>query len=186
MKKLSYKRLLSLLLALALLAGLAAPAAATESEPGITWEQVDNSAVSVRTQTEAAPVEETAPYAATDVVRVSIVLEDASVIEQGYQLEGIGENESARTYRKHLETVQDQVSTAIEKKLGGTLDVAWNLTLAANIISANVQYGQISAIETVAGVSQVVIETVTPPMWWRRTRMRIPTWALLPARSARR
>lgn len=31
--------------------------------------------------------------------------------------------------------------------MGTELDVVWNLTLAANIISANVQYGQIEDIK---------------------------------------
>ena len=37
--------------------------------------------------------------------------------------------------------------------------MVWNLTLATNIISANVQYGQIEKIENVQGVKQVLIET---------------------------
>ena len=49
------------------------------------------------------------------------------------------------------------------KSIGGKLDVVWNLTLAANIISANVKFGQIAAIEAVKGVKEVLIETCYEP-----------------------
>ena len=39
----------------------------------------------------------------------------------------------------------------------------WNLTLAANIISANVQYGQIEDIKAVSGVRDVVLEALYEP-----------------------
>lgn len=41
---------------------------------------------------------------------------------------------------------------------GSRLDVVWNLTLAANLISANVKYGQIQDILSVDGVADVVVE----------------------------
>ena len=41
--------------------------------------------------------------------------------------------------------------------------MVWNLTLAANLISANVEYGQIAAISQVPGVKQVVLETRYEP-----------------------
>ena len=46
---------------------------------------------------------------------------------------------------------------------GQSLDVVWNLTLATNIISANVQYGQIEKIEKIKGVDSVLIETQYEP-----------------------
>ena len=47
-------------------------------------------------------------------------------------------------YRARLENEHASVISRIEKNvLGGeSLDVVWNMTLAANIISANVLYGQ--------------------------------------------
>lgn len=54
--------------------------------------------------------------------------------------------------------------TISKKALGGeALDVVWNLTLAANIISANVEYGQIGKIEKISGVEAVLIETRYEP-----------------------
>ena len=44
--------------------------------------------------------------------------------------------------------------------LGGEkLDVVWNLTIAANIISANVPLDKIDAISNVFGVKKVIVET---------------------------
>ncbi len=42
------------------------------------------------------------------------------------------------------------MTARIEQAMGTELDVVWNLTLAANIISANVQYGQIEDIKAVS------------------------------------
>lgn len=68
-------------------------------------------------------------------------------------------------YRQKLETKQEKMAKTISKKaLGGeALDVVWNLTLAANIISANVEYGQIEKIEKISGVEAVLIETRYEP-----------------------
>ena len=48
-----------------------------------------------------------------------------------------------------MEEKQAEMEDAISEQVlnGDELDVVWNLTLAANIISANVQYGQIEKIE---------------------------------------
>ena len=52
------------------------------------------------------------------------------------------------------------MTAAIERQAldGETLDVVWNLTLAANIISANVPYGKLEEIAKVPGVQDVVLE----------------------------
>ena len=68
-------RVLSLLLMISLLTGLAVPVTAAPAQPGVTITQVDNSAVSVnplqRDDGELTPME---PWIDTDVVRVSIIL----------------------------------------------------------------------------------------------------------------
>ena len=70
-----------------------------------------------------------------------------------------GENNGI-TWEK-VESKQDKMAKTISKKAldGQSLDVVWNLTLATNIISANVQYGQIEKIEKIKGVDSVLIET---------------------------
>lgn len=165
MKAKTFKRLLSLAMALAMLIALAIPAGAVDDN-SITFEKVDNSTVSASVS-EREPIEETeeaaAPYADTDVVRVSIVLEEPSTIEAGYSTIDIASNASAMAYRAQLETEQDSVTNSIERAIGDDLDVVWNLTLAANIISANVEYGQIEEIMNTQGVANVVIETQYEP-----------------------
>ena len=152
-------RVLSLLLVAALLTGLAAPVQAYGPRSSVTFTQVDNSAVSV------SPIERTeeelhgmVDHLDTDVVRVSILLEQASTIKAGFSTLGIAENASAMSYRESLKADQDAVVHRIEAATGSKLDVVWNLTLAANLISANVRYGQIEAIRATPGVKSVYIE----------------------------
>ena len=159
MKKRLSTRVLSLLLVLALVSGLAAPAFAVTPGSGVTITQVDNSAVSVDL---LKPVDEELhtmdEYIDTDVVRVSIILEQASTIKAGFSTVDIASDKAAMTYRETLKTEQEQMVSRISSAIKGELDVLWNLTLAANLISANVRYGQIEAIKAVSGVKDVVIE----------------------------
>ncbi|MCR4673299.1 MAG: S8 family serine peptidase [Lachnospiraceae bacterium] len=101
---------------------------------------------------------------ADEVVRVSIVVEGEPTTQK-FGTADIASNKEALAYRAKLESKQAEVTAAIEAEvLGGeTLDVKWNLTLAANVISANVTYGQIPAILKVAGVEKVVVETKYEP-----------------------
>ena len=96
---------------------------------------------------------EEADYADTDMVRVSIVMETASTVGAGFATEDIAHNNAAMSYRAGLVKEQSGVQAKIEKATGEKLDVVWNLTLAANIISANVAYGQIPALEKIPGLS---------------------------------
>ena len=100
------------------------------------------------------------------MVRVSIVLSDPSTLDKGFSASDIASgSKKAMKYRDKLESKQDKMVKTISKKAldGQALDVVWNLTLATNIISANVQYGQIEKIENVKGVKQVLIETRYEP-----------------------
>ena len=92
------------------------------------------------------------------------MLEDKSTIEKVGTTENIAASATATAYRAKLEQTQASVSAKISSTIGEKLDVVWNLTLAANIISANVEYGQIAAIEKVPGVKEVLIETRYEPM----------------------
>ena len=99
-------------------------------------------------------------YSANDTVRVSIVLTGAPTIEK-YSSDGVSENRAAVNYRAKLKSNQDKVADKISKTVlnGKKLDIVWNLTLAANIISANVEYGKIENIKKLPEVKNVVIET---------------------------
>ncbi|MBQ8354684.1 MAG: S8 family serine peptidase [Oscillospiraceae bacterium] len=160
MKKRLSTRVLSLLLVAALLMGLASPAAAIGNQSSVTITQVDNSAVSVnplnRNDEELHTMVE---YLDHEIVRVSIVLEKASTIKAGFSTMDIADNKAAMAYRADLKKEQVSMVQRIEKATGNQLDVVWNLTLAANLISANVPYGQIEAIKALPGVQTVVLET---------------------------
>ena len=169
MRKHRSKRLTALVLALVLCLSLVVPVGAVGTSGGtnVRFEQVDNSVVSAtlrsnRVQREQA---ETPLYQDTDMVRVSIVLSGKSTIEKGFATMDIAENSQAMAYRDQLQAQQETVASRISKQvLGGKkLDVVWNLTLAANIISANVPYGDIEAIKAVSGVANVVLETRYEP-----------------------
>lgn len=125
----------------------------------LNFREVSNSSVSASLPgKEPISVEEEKVYADDETVRVSIVLEGKSTIEYGYEAQNIAENAAAMSYRGELQAKQNKIVSNIEKVLKKNLDVVWNLTLAANIVSANVEYGQIKAIEKVKGVKEVLIE----------------------------
>ena len=99
-------------------------------------------------------------YDDADIVRVSIVLSKASTLER-FSTTNIASNNAAMAYRQGLQVEQETVVQRIEKEAlaGAELDVVWNLTLAANIISVNVAYGLIDEIAAVRGVEEVFLET---------------------------
>ena len=104
-------------------------------------------------------------YGPNDLVRVSIVLDQPSTLEQGYATSSIGTGSSADAYRNSLKQQQYQVTNAINAAVSTPIDVKWNLTLAVNIISANVRYRDIPVIGSVAGVSDVFIENQYEPQF---------------------
>ena len=163
MKKHLNKRLLSLVMAFCMLLSLAAPVAAAPASK-VSFTQIDNSAVTADLLTKADDDLNTmSDYVDTDVVRVSIFLEDQSTIMAGFTTDSIAANSQAMAYRANLKEKQAETTAAIEKTIGGKLDVVWNLTLAANVISANVKFGQIEAIKAVEGVRAVLVETCYQP-----------------------
>ena len=165
-----FKRLLCMMLIFALVAGNVLPTMAigtnekSTSNTNISFTRVDNGEVAAgltpNGKTEITDEEE---YAATDVVRVSIVLDKASTIDAGYSTMDIASNQAAMNYREGLKKDQTDMVYRIERTIKSDLDVVWNLTLTANIISANVQYGQIKAIEKLPGVQCVVLENQYVP-----------------------
>ena len=171
--KRSWRRVLSIILTVAMVLSIASPIFAADSsddrEPlDVTWEKVENTS-SLKKQADSNkkddPIQTEAIYNAKDVVRVSIILERRSTIDAGFSTKGISTNASAQQYREKLRKEQNALESRISAEaLGGKkLDVVWNLTLAANLISANVEYGQIEAIRNVIGVKDVVLETRYEP-----------------------
>jgi len=159
MKKRLSTRLLSLLLVAALLFGMMPSVSAADSKSNVTVTQVDNSAVSVNPLNPVdGELNTMMDHLPSDMVRVSIVLEKASTIRAGFSTMDIAANKAAMTYRAGLKQGQAVMVQRIEKAIKADLDVVWNLTLAANLISANVRYDQIKTIEALPGVACVVLE----------------------------
>ena len=157
------KRVLSLMLAIAMVLSLAAPAAATGTGNAVHFTK-SSAASSLEVLGKTAATEQSAPiHADTDLVRVSIVLEDASTLHSGFSTMNVAESAEAMAYRAELKAQQEDLTAKIERTTGSKLDVVWNLTLAANLISANVRFGDIAAIEAVPGVAQVILENVYEP-----------------------
>ena len=163
------KRILSAILALVIVLG-ACPVAAFAQETDtvvrenqgtrLPFTKVDD--VNADVIHDAAKVthdEEEDPYEDTDIVRVSIVLNKKATLEV-YSAENVASNGAAMAYREKLEQEQTAIIARIEKDVlnGEKLDVVWTMTLAANIISANVLYGQMDEIAAVRGVKDVFLE----------------------------
>lgn len=76
----------------------------------------------------------------TDLVRVSVVLEKPATLAAGFSPEHLAENLQAASYRRSLRQLQEDVAARMETATGKAPDIVWNLTLAANILSVNVEY----------------------------------------------
>lgn len=172
-QKATGSRILALLLAVTLLASLVIPAAAAGRNDltQLAVEQIDNDLVTAQLpgqqQTANAAQEET--HAASDMVRVSIVLEKKSTLEAGYTAQEATDSARAMNYRESLQAQQETLSRKISRVAldGQKLDVVWNLTLATNVISANVPYGveQASRESGVNYASQLLTPARSRPSW---------------------
>ena len=171
MKKMWGTRVLAVL---ALTAGLVPAALAANSEVSVAFKQVPNDTLDTLIRPDLAVGEienaemgeDTAAYQAHDLVRVSIILEDASTLEAYSDAAAEGTlAEAAVSYRAALQRKQDSVVRKISSTILGRedLDVVWNLTLVANMISANVEYGKIEQIKQLPGVADVVLEQQYEP-----------------------
>ena len=167
MKK-SLKTVLSVILTAAMLLTVMLPAfaatgKAADGKVRFNLEKVDNGKGSLRN----ANALETLPEEVLSMgsVRVSIVLKDAPVLERGFSSRGIASNKKAMQYRASLQQKQAAVADKISASvLGGkTLNVKWNLTLAANIISAEVPGSAIAAIAALPDVAEVAVERQYEP-----------------------
>ena len=162
-------RILSAFLALVLVIGacpIQARATEATAEAGedrgtrLPFTQVDDTdANNLHDAANAKQTEEEDPYQDTDVVRVSIVLNKKATLEV-YSAADVAKNAAAMAYRDQLQAEQEAVIARIGQEVlkGESLDVVWTMTLAANIISANVLYGQMEEIEAVRGVKDVFVE----------------------------
>ncbi len=160
----NFKKILSLLMAFAMvLTMLPASALATE-RTGITVERLDNISANL-TKPGSAIEENKAPYSDSDIVRVMIVLEgDPAITLMHSADDALADGSSVAEQREYLISVQHSMTDALSAAIGEELDVQWNLTLVANAISANVKFGQIETLKKVAGVKAIYMETMYYPM----------------------
>lgn len=130
------KRALSVLLALVLSLSLVTPTWAAAKTPasgtgnGLTWEKIDNRSTDLRLDKNNAEkvAQDTPEYADTDVVRVSIVLKDASTLAKGYSSEDIATNSAAMKYRQKLETSRRRWLRPSPKRLWAVRLWTWSGT----------------------------------------------------------
>ncbi len=173
----THRRLLSAVLAAVLLVSTVLPAAASEgngSAPySVPFETVEDETLPARSYTDREAVEqdsaETISVDNSKIVRVSIVLNDPGALKKasssGLSAAEAAEDVSTIAYRSSLISTQALIQRNIERDVldGGNLDVVWNLTLAANIISANVPYGAVEKLKSMPGVADVFLETQYKP-----------------------
>ncbi len=164
------RSVLSILLAVILLVGgvpTAVFASSEEDAPTITEIESDiDPRLPELFETEEADETQDGEHAPDDVVRIAIILDGKSAIDKGFPVASIAKDKAAAVYRGKLLCEQELVINRIENRVldGGELDVFTNLTLVANLISANVKYSQIEEIEKLAGVKEVIIENVYEPL----------------------
>ncbi len=166
MKQFLSKRVLSLLLVFAMVLSIAAPVGAVEQSnlQSLRFEKLEGASATPDEHRLVEDQESEQPqYGPDETVRVSIVLEGKSTVDAGFSTMGIAQNSDAMAYREDLKAVQKSMTAKIEGVLGTELKVHWNLTLAANIISADVPYGKIDSIRALPGVADVVLETRYEP-----------------------
>ena len=163
------QRVLALVLAIAMVLslGMNQAAATARREAGLSYTELEQVSADL-TGNANTTVEEHSEtlYAEDEMVRVTIVMEAPALLEQaGLDIQAAISSEN-QAMRQALQAQQSAVTAEIsETVLGGeALDVAWNLTLVANAISANVAFGQIDQIAQIDGVKDVFLETRYQPL----------------------
>lgn len=168
----SLRRILAVCLSLAMVLTLVPGAARAADSNGnsVSIKELDPSEVSVDLRgdgfkAEKVDLDSDHTFKSTDRVRVMIVLPGEAAI--ALVDEGMDASDPAvEEYRQELLYEQEYAAGVISQDaLGGKeLDVVWNLTLAVNAISANVEYGQIEKIAEIPAVKAVYLERRYEPM----------------------
>ena len=128
----SWKHILSLLLAAAMLFALVCPALAdnedAEAPSGqytVTWEKIDAQPRGIGAPTFELADDE-AVYSPNELVRVSIVLDAPSTLAKGYSKDGIGLDPAAGNYRQSLKKAQENMA---KKSFSGRFVIGGNVML---------------------------------------------------------
>lgn len=190
-------RILSLVLICALLLGIIPPCSAAAADWQDERIEITNgnlhdgneitldfrqtkgvSPLSGGSQEEADPGKEPGQiYDDTDVVRVSIVLGSESLLDAGFSTKELTSNSEALSYRASLKQEQARVAAAVERVLCEPLDIQWNLTIAASVISANVPFGKLEELRQLPGIQEILLETRYDPCVMQREEVADPNMA---------
>lgn len=130
----------------------------------LQWTLVDDEAAGVEARQVSASGENgLTPAGGNDSsfvgeVRVFIVLEEESALEEGIPVQGFSENERARSFAEEAEKQQELVLADIQRAVRyQPLEVRYQFSVIANAVSAEVDYGDIEAIKEVEGVKSVYV-----------------------------
>lgn len=97
-------------------------------------------------------------------IRVSIVMDAESALEHwNWDTKSVSSNSEIASYRSSLLNEQVSMQSRITRVIGRKLDVAWNMTLAANAISAWIMPDEMDEISQLPGVKAIVPETKYEP-----------------------
>ena len=148
-------RVLALLLVACMVFAMAPAARAASS---VEFTQVDASQLGNVARNELTQTEQAADIPADEAVRVIIILEEKSAVDQGYSTLGLAENPAALHYMDRLLENQEDALAEIETALGEELDVNYHFTIGINGFDATVAYGQIETIRQMEGVQEVYLQ----------------------------
>lgn len=169
------KRLVCLILAIVLcLSAAVIPALAANDTKNVKVkvQKVSNDTVptELNPERQAAAEDTVQTQSAEGPVRVSIVVKGGSVLDK-YSTNGLTANYAAANYRQQVRASQNAVAREISADvLGGKkLDVVWNLTLAANIISANVDLTRLTQSARCQMLRRSWLSSATIPTARRRS-----------------
>ena len=167
----SLKRFVSWMLAVCMVLSFVPAAGAAQ----VTWNETDLK-ITAENADRLVQKDGAAERDASEMVRVSIVLEKPSTVEAGYATMGIAANPEAMDYRAQLLATQKRMEKTISKRAvnGRPLDVVWNMTLVGNIISAWVPYGSLEKIAAIDGIKTVALEAQYAPAVAERNEELVP------------
>lgn len=167
MKSMKWKKSLLIMLSTVMAFGYTVPfqplLAKEDSEEDLPFEPVclKPDLVSPDLQAQAASLEmEEEAQNQEERVRVSVVLEDAPVLEREFSDEPAVASVQSRIVENSLKRKQNALISRIESTVeaGEQVEVVWKMTLAANAVSMYLPRKDIEAVKKLPGVRQVVME----------------------------
>ena len=97
-------------------------------------------------------------YSEDDIVRVSIFLNDDSIVEKGFSTRKIAANNRAMQYRTELLNKHEVIKEKISG-IASSFDVKSDFVLLVNAISAEIKYSDLNKIRAIDGVKAVELES---------------------------